>query len=114
MVRKAKLQYQIHLGILTTWQEGTCTMVQTEFCNVIPKLNFHLVFITWKIKFLHYGILDPLPSLGYILGKWFSSGCPWLKSQIDFNVVVGYTDCVLYHLWRTIVIFAAYPNLLVK
>ena len=58
MRRKAVLHTHTALNVLTEFQGSTCAIIQTECCTYIPD--------------------NPL--MGDVLGRWFGSESPWLKS----------------------------------
>ena len=48
----------------------------------MPDLSSNITHLMNHIKNEISALGDPLPSLGYILGKWFSSGGSWFKSLL--------------------------------
>ena len=82
VMRKAVLQNRMALDSFTASQGGTDAIIQAERCVYTPDKSSNVTYLMTHLKNQMAAWDDPFSNLGDLLGRWFGSGNPWLKSLL--------------------------------
>ena len=104
LMRKIVLQNRMALDILRASQGGTCAIIQTECCVVIPDESSNVSSLLKHMKKQVDALSDPTPSLICLIGSLFSISSLF-RSRMEFLFLLFIGILVLVIIFKLIVVF---------